>query len=227
MRYFFTIGAVVLVAALCLLAQAPVTPGNDDASASATRGMPARATPADYQAHGAAGPLQVGAEFMQHSVPTPQGLLTTEDYVVVEAGLFGPPGARTTLSFQDFSLRINEKKNPQRSDPYALVFKSLKDPEWEADTFVEQKQSKTSVGSSGAGGNSGNAGAPPPIIHVPIKLQREWEARATKAAFPEGDRVLPQAGLLFFQYRGKASGIHSLELIYSGPAGKAVISLNP
>jgi hypothetical protein len=218
MRFFFT--------ALCLFAQTPATPPADDASASATRGMPARATPADYQAHGSAGPLTVGAEFMQHSVPTPQGLLTTEDYVVVEAGLFGPPGSRTTLSYQDFSLRINDKKNPQNSSPYAMVFKSLKDPEWEADNFVEDKKSKTSVGSSGAGGKGGS-GDPPPIIHVPLKLQREWEARATKAAFPEGDRALPQAGLLFFQYRGKASGIHTLELIYSGPAGKAVIPLNP
>jgi hypothetical protein len=226
MRYFLSSCAVALIAVFCLWAQAPVPPASDDASASATRGMPARATPADYQAHGAAGPLQVGAEFMQHSVPTPQGLLTTEDYVVVEAGLFGPPGSRTTLSFQDFSLRINDKKNPQRSEPYAMVFKSLKDPDWEADTFVEQKTSKTSVGSSGAGGK-GNSNDPPPVVHVPIKLQREWESRATKAAFPEGDRILPQAGLLFFQYRGKASGIHSLELIYSGPAGKAVLSLNP
>jgi len=224
MRYFFIIGAVTGIAAFCLFAQEPAT---DNASASATRGMPARATPGDYQAHGSAGPLTVGAEFMQHSVPTPQGLLTTEDYVVVEAGLFGPPGARTTLSYQDFSLRINEKKNPQRSEPYAMVFKSLKDPEWEAETFVEQKNSKTSIGSSGAGGKSGNAGDPPPVIHVPLKLQREWEARATKAAFPEGDRSLPQAGLLFFPYRGKASGIHSLELTYSGPAGKVTIPLNP
>jgi len=224
MRYFLTIGAATAIAAFCLLAQ---TPASDNASASATRGMPARATPGDYQAHGSAGPLTVGAEFMQHQVPTPQGLLTTEDFVVVEAGMFGPPGARTTLSYQDFSLRVNEKKNPQRSEPYAMVFKSLKDPDWEAETFVEQKGSKTSIGSSGAGGKSGNSGEPPPVVHVPIKLQREWEARATKAAFPEGDRVLPQAGLLFFQYRGKASGIHSLELIYSGPAGKVAIPLNP
>jgi hypothetical protein len=224
MRFFLTFSAAIPIAAFCLFAQTPASdPQDSNAQASATRGMPARATAGDYQAHGAAGPLTVGAEFMQHSVPTPQGLLTTEDYVVVEAGLFGPPGSRTTLSFQDFSLRINEKKNPQRSEPYALVFKSLKDPEWEPDVPVEQKGSKTSIGT---GGKSGS-GDPPPVIHVPIKLQREWEARATKAAFPEGDRVLPQAGLLFFQYRGKASGIHSLELIYSGPAGKATLALNP
>src|SRR5579859_3113992 len=209
MRYFFILSAIIPVASFCLFAQTPAASPGDNAQASATRGMPARATPGDYQAHANAGPLTVGAEFMQHSVATPEGLLTTEDYVVVEAGLFGPPGSRTTLSFQDFSLRINDKKNPQRSEPYALVFKSLKDPEWESEVKVEQK-SKTSIGTGG-----GNSGDPPPVIHVPIKLQREWEARATKAAFPEGDRVLPQAGLLFFQYRGKASGIHSLELIYT------------
>lgn len=223
MRYFLTFNTALVIAACCLSAQ---TPGGDSASASATRGMPARATPGDYQAHASAGPLTVGAEFFQHTVPTPQGPLTTEDYVVVEAGLFGPPGARTTLSYEDFALRVNEKKNPQRSEPYALVFKSLKDPEWEPDVPAEQKGSKTSINSN-AGGKSTNPGDPPPVIHVPLKLQREWAARATKAAFPEGDRPLPQAGLLFFQYRGKASGIHSLELIYSGPAGKATLTLSP
>jgi len=40
-----------------------------------------------------------------------------------------------------------------------------------------------------------------------------------------GDRPLPQAGLLFFQYRGKEKGINSLELIYSGAAGKATLVL--
>ena len=220
MRHFLTINSAILTAVVCLFAQ---TPGGDNASASATRGMPARATPADYQAHASAGPLTVGAEFMQHSVPTPEGLLTTEDYVVVEAGLFGPPGSRTTLSYEDFSLRINEKKNPQRSEAYALVFKSLKDPEWAPEVSPEQQKSKTSVAMNG----KGNAGDPPPVIHVPLKLQREWEARATKAAFPEGDRPLPQAGLLFFQYHGKATSIHSLELIYSGPAGKATLMLSP
>ena len=37
----------------------------------------------------------------------------------------------------------------------------------------------------------------------------------------------PQAGLLFFRYTGKASGIHSIELMYSGPSGKASLDLRP
>jgi len=48
-----------------------------------------------------------------------------------------------------------------------------------------------------------------------------------KAAFPEGDRTVPVAGLLFFQYSGKAKSIRSVELIYNGPAGKATLELQP
>jgi hypothetical protein len=48
-----------------------------------------------------------------------------------------------------------------------------------------------------------------------------------KAALAEGDRTLPQAGLIFFQYRGKRETIHSLELSYNGPAGQATLTLQP
>jgi hypothetical protein len=33
--------------------------------------------------------------------------------------------------------------------------------------------------------------------------------------------------LLFFQYRGKAENITSVELIYEGSAGKATLALRP
>lgn len=216
MRFFINLS--LPMAAVCLFAQ-PQTPAAD-AQASETRGMPARATPGDYQAHAAAGPLTIGAEFMQHSVPTPGLLLATEDYVVVEAGVFGPPGARTTLNPSDFSLRINGKKHLE-SDAYVNVFKSLKDPEWEPDIPVD-KASKTSIGTGGKNGND-----PPVVPKPPFKLQRTWNLKMQKLAFPEGDRPLPQAGLLFFHYTGKASGIHSIELTYTGPSGKATLALNP
>ena len=48
-----------------------------------------------------------------------------------------------------------------------------------------------------------------------------------QAAWAEGERPLPRAGLLYFPYGGKAKGIHSLELIYSGGAGKATLNLMP
>jgi hypothetical protein len=32
---------------------------------------------------------------------------------------------------------------------------------------------------------------------------------------------------LYFRYGGKASGIHSIELMYAGPSGKATLELQP
>jgi hypothetical protein len=32
---------------------------------------------------------------------------------------------------------------------------------------------------------------------------------------------------MFFEYRGKTQSIHSLELVYDGPAGKATLKLQP
>jgi hypothetical protein len=50
------------------------------------------------------------------------------------------------------------------------------------------------------------------------------EQKALKSVLPEGERPLPVAGLVFFPYRGKDSGIHNVELIYNGAAGKATLT---
>jgi hypothetical protein len=206
---------VVLIGAAYVHAQ------SKDAAANELKGMPARVAPTEYQAHVEAGPLTIAAEFEGHSVATPEATYTTEDYVVVEVGLFGPPGARAKLSTGDFSLRINGKKTASPSQPYQLVFKSLKDPEWEPPS--KESKSKTSIG--GAGG--GDSGGPPAPVHMPMELRRAMEQRVQKITMLEGDRALPQAGLLFFEYRGKTQGIRSLELIYNGSAGTASLALQP
>src|SRR5579871_3449944 len=91
-----------------------------DAPIREAKGIPPRATPADYQAHAQAGAITVAAEFAGHSVPTPEAILSTQDYVVVEVALFGAPEARATLSTGDFSLRVNGKKAALPAQPYAL-----------------------------------------------------------------------------------------------------------
>jgi hypothetical protein len=187
--------------------------------------MPPRTTPAEYQAQVQAGTVTIAAEFKGHSVPTMQGPLSTEDYVVVETALFAPPEARLKLSAEDFSLRINGKKAPLSSQPYGLVVGSVKDPEWEPPVPVEKK-SKTGMSGGGKGGQD-DSNSPPAPVKIPIEVQRAMAQRVQKASLPEGDRALPQAGLLFFPYRGKAQGIHSIELIYTGPAGKATLPLQP
>jgi len=207
---------------LLLSAQAQEAPAKD-AQINQAKGMPPRATPAEYQAQIQAGTVTIAAEFKGHSVPTMQGPLSTEDYVVVETALFGPPEARLKLSAEDFSLRLNGKKTALPSQPYGLVVGSLKDPEWEPPVPVEKK-SKTGLNTGGRGDQGDSTPAP---VKIPIEVQRAMAQRTQKASLPEGDRALPQAGLLFFQYRGKPQSIHSIELIYTGPAGKATLPLQP
>ncbi len=81
--------------------------------------------------------------------------------------------------------------------------------------------------SSGGNGDQADPNAPPPPVKIPIEVQRAMAQRVQKATLPEGDRTLPVAGLIYFQYRGKTQGIHSVELIYDGPAGKATLALQP
>jgi hypothetical protein len=188
------------------------------------QGLPPRAAPSDYRDHAQAGAVTIAADFAGHSVATPEGILTTEDYVVIEAGLFGPPDTKLMLSVDDFSLRINGKKAVPRQ-PYELVVKTLKDPDYEPPASTSSA-SKTNVTGGGKGGADLNA-PPPPPPPVPPEVRRAWELRVRKASLPSGDRTLPQAGLLFFSYGGKTDGVRSIELIYSGPAGKATVSIRP
>ena len=213
------VSAVLASAVFCVSAQ------EESVKEAPGKGLSPRAAPTEYQAHGQAGMITIGAEFTGHSVPTTEHTFSTEDYVVVEAGLFGSAGAHTTLSRDDFSLRINGKKNVLPSEPYELVFKSLKDPEWQPPAAPEE--SKGSKGGLTTGGGGAQDSAPPPPPKMPFPLRRAMEQQVQKAAMLEGDRPLPQAGLLFFPYRGKADGIKSLELMYNGAAGKATLTLEP
>ena len=214
----FRIGILIAGIGPCLRGQ---NVPNKDAPPE-IKGIPPRAAPADYQSQAQAGTVTLAADFTGHSVPTPQGVLSAEDYVVIETALFGPPEARIALSSGDFSLRINGKKTPLPSQPYTLVAASVKDPEWEPPT-PPQSKSKTSVG----GGGRSESDGPPAPVPVPIGVRRALAQRVQKAALPEGDRALPVAGLIFFQYRGKAESIHSIELLYAGSAGKATLTLQP
>jgi len=103
------------------------------------------------------------------------------------------------------------------------VFRSLKDPVWEDKVAVEAKAAKSST-TIGKGGVESD---PPAPAKMPLEMQRAMQQRVQKVALPEGDRALPQAGLLFFPYHGKVDAIQSMELVYTGPAGTARVTLQP
>ena len=215
------------VAALCLCAQTPNAPSADHSAPTQPvggtinepQGLPPRSSPTDYPAQAKLGALTLAADFAGHGVPTPEGPLSTESYVVVEIAFFGAPGTRLPISFNDFSLRINNKKNPTPSEPYERVGAAVKDPEW----TPPEKPEKGGNTVLGGGGNDTSKEPPRP----PAELRRAWAQRVKKAALANGERPLPQAGLLYFSYGGNAKGIRSLELTYSGPAGKTTLELHP
>lgn len=202
-------------------ASAPTSPARE-AQMSQANGMPPRSSPADYASQAHAGTVTIAAEFAGHSIPRPEDPLSTEDYVVVETAFFAAPGQHIALSTGDFSLRINGKKTPLPSQAFEYVAATVKDPEWVPPDQPKEKASKTGLST---GGQSDNG--PPPPVHVPIELRRAMAQYIEKSSLPQGDRALPVAGLVFFEYRGKTKNIHSLELIYSGAAGKTTLALQP
>lgn len=184
--------------------------------------MPPRSAPADYPAQQQVGPVTLAAEFAGHSFQTPDAVYSTEDYVVVEVAFFGAPEAKLKLNSNDFSLRLNGKKGALPSVSSELVLKSLKDPNWIPPEQPDAKSSKSSFGSK-----PGEDNTPPLPPKMPMELRHVMSQRVQKSALLEGDRVLPQAGLLFFAYHGKPESIHALELVYNGAAGSAALKLQP
>jgi hypothetical protein len=191
-------------------------------------GLAPHASSADYQAQGQTGTVTIAADFVGHSVPTPEATFTTDQYIVFETGLFGKPGDRLILSPDHFSLKINGKKSTLQAQPYAMLFESLKDPDWEeAQAVAKVEKSKTSVNGGGGGGGGGADEPKPAPPKMPLIVARAMQQKVQKASLPEGDRPLPVAGLLFFPYGGNVKKVSSLELLYTGPAGKAKLTIQP
>ena len=93
---------------------------------------------------------------------------------------------------------------------------------------ADQHQIEIQDQHGGGGDEGGNKGDPPPEPpKMPFAERRAMEQRVLKKTLPEGDRATPVAGLLFFSYRGKIEKINKLELLYTGPAGKASLDLRP
>jgi hypothetical protein len=192
-----------------------------------SKGLPPRATPGEYLSRAQVGNYTIAAEFDRHDVPTAETTLTTEDYICFEVAIFGPAGSHLTVSFSDFSLRINGKKTPLAAEQFAMVFTNLRDPTYDAPELKEAKENKSTGLNAGGGGGQSDLGATPPPVHIPPEMERAMQLKVQNAALPEGDRTLPVAGLIFFKYGGMPKGIHSVELLYSGAAGKATITLQP
>jgi len=128
---------------------------------------------------------QQAAEFAGHAIPTPQGPLSTENYVV-EIGMYGPPEMRLQLSFTDFTLRINGAKKTIEAQHSETVAQSVKDPNW----VPPEKQDKSKSFNVGGGGASTESKGP---VKVPLEVQRGMAQRVRKRPW--------QKAIVFFRRR--------------------------
>jgi hypothetical protein len=223
------VAGAAFAAALCQVAggQGPAQPAAPPkASTSEIPRLRPRAAAHDYRARTPVGKYELGAEFKGHVIPTPELALQTENYIALEVGLFGPADSRLVISREDFTLKINDKKAvPAQS--FVTLYDSIKDPLYETPEQIADKKARNSDEDKGE--NKGEFGSDrnPRFHPIPFAVRRDWEQRLAKSSLPEGDRALPEGGLLYFSYRGRDASVLSLQLYYSGPAGKATLDIEP
>ena len=74
------------------------------------QGTPPKTKASDYPVHVQMDTVTLAGEYLVHSLPTPQGTLIANDYLVVEVAFFGPSFSRLKMSPDNFTLRINNSK---------------------------------------------------------------------------------------------------------------------
>src|SRR3954469_1492278 len=96
------------------------------------QGTTPKPTPTDYDVHGKAGTLDIGAEYMVHSFSTGEQMFLAERYLVVEVALYPVMKAgEVKVDLSQFSLRLNHKTMIP-AQPAAQAAASLKPPSpWE------------------------------------------------------------------------------------------------
>ena len=94
----------------------------------AAQGTQPKTAPTDYPVRVQMDTVTLAAEYLVHSLPTTQGTLVANDYLVVEVAFFGPLYSRLKMSPDNFALRINAKGDPLTTEAPGMVAQSIKFP---------------------------------------------------------------------------------------------------
>ena len=154
-------------------------------------------------------------------------MFIAENYLVVEVALYPPKGDSVHVETTKFSLRVNGKKLLPPENPTAVA-SSFKHRDWQ---LPRGPQGGIGIGGIGVGTggprtqppfpgapDSGRLPAPPRApdgdSNTPQKETVKPEELLMKTALPEGSYKGPVSGFIFFAWRGKASTIKSIDLLY-------------
>lgn len=196
-----------------------------------------RSKASDYQAHVSLPTIEIGAEFLLHSVPTDQGFYVAQDYLVVDVGVFPAAHESVKITPGQFRLRINHKTPELSPDSPGSVAADVKYPDWEQHPTVVGQAGPVILSDPTTPRFPGDPNAHPPIAPplpkeadrhgIDTEIRKTIDESVANAALIEASGTKPIKGCLFFRFRGKTKSIKSLELVYDGgDAGpKATISL--
>jgi hypothetical protein len=196
-----------------------------------------RSLPSEYPVHAVLGRATVAAEYGSRAISQPDDSYHVGNYLVVEVALFPEKGPAMPVTAGEFRLRLNQATRELTAQSPGLVAGAIRNPGWERYRGVQ----------AGGGAGSGGVviGGPPRVERFPgdPEARRPTQPRAPdqtaekpgatrtaaeaveKYALRDGPVVSPRSGLLYFYWEGKVKSLKSIQLVYDGIAGKAVLKL--
>jgi hypothetical protein len=184
----------------------------------------------DYESHGRSQDVAIGAEYMIHSFSGQGETYIANDYLVVEVALYPPKDGKVDVKGNQFTLRINGKKQLLAPETAQMVAAKMQRPEWQMRPRLE---AEGGLGNTGVilgrpvpSQTPGGQRSPNPIPRSPVPDNPNVNSEprvaahelAIQSALPEGEYRGPVSGFLYFPYKGRTSAIKSLELIYKEAA---------
>ena len=207
------------------------------AAAHAERLEP-RPRPSEYSQQAKLPAMTLAAEFLAHSYSGEGRMFFTDQYFVVEVAFYPEKGETLEIRNAQFQLRLNGRKQALFPQNPGMVAASIKYEDWVNRPHLEATggvgDDSVTVGRPRNEGGRFPGGGPSqqPLPRAPepdYKKQGERKPPQSpgdivkETALDEGPHKAPVAGHLFFPYAGKAKALKSIELLYNGPAGEAVL----
>jgi hypothetical protein len=199
---------------------------------------PPRSKASDYPAHVSLPGMEMGAEYLVHSIPAETGFYNAKEYLVVDVGVFSTTREAVDIKSGQFSLRINDGKTVLVPVSPGTVAGALKYPDWENSRGGSVQAGPVIYSTSPTVGRfPGDQRAPPPVprpVEYPPdpsgaeqRPPKSIDESITAVALSEGPSNRTAKGCLFFRFAGKMKSIRSLDLVYDGGEGrpKATIPL--
>lgn len=187
-----------------------------------------RSKATDYPAHIALTGMDIGAEYLVHSIPGDKGGYFAKEYLVVEVAIFPTTKTGLKISSGQFTLRIN-KKSTLSAQSAGMVAAALKYADWEQRPRMTAAAGPLIYGAPQGGRFPGDPTTPRPLPNpvpsqtgsgnVDKQTDLPIEEAISRAALPEGVITEHVKGCLFFRFEGKLKSVKSLELIYDAGPG--------